>query len=204
MVGYTGTGSSATVGHGLSSAPEIVIVKNRDSATNWPVYTTVVDGTYDFLYLNLTNAAGDASALSTPTSSVFSLGSSSTSNESGSGHIAYCFHSVESYSKCGVYTGNGSADGTFVHCGFRPAWVIMKRTDSTGNWFVYDNKRPEYNSPYYLLPNTSFGGDGTDNPIDFLSNGFKLKTAGGGTNVSSGTYIFIALAEAPFKSANAR
>ena len=205
VVGYVGNGSSSqTVGHGLGSVsdPSLLIVKNRDQTDNWIVRMNV-NGTNKFLFLDSTSSGG-TSSVSLPTTDVFGVGTSGYDNTSGENYIAYLFSSVSGYSKIGSFTGNGSADGTFVHCGFRPAWVIMKRTDSTGNWFVYDSKRPEYNSPYYLLPNTSFGGDGTDNPIDFLSNGFKLKTAGGGTNVSSGTYIFIALAEAPFKSANAR
>ncbi len=205
---YTGNGTiGASIGHGLGVTPDLLITKNRSSgSSHWAVYLDEFGGTKRLLLSSTSAMSSDIAYWNNTdaTSSVFSVYNNIANNASGDNYVAYAFNSVESYSKIGSYTGNGSADGTFVHCGFRPAFVIVKRTDSTGNWLMYDNKRPEYNSPYYLLPNTSFGGDGSDNPIDFLSNGFKLKTAGGGINVSSGTYIFIAFAEAPFKSANAR
>jgi hypothetical protein len=205
---YTGTGANATVGHGLSSAPKCVFIKCRsNSPTSWMVGHSGLNNWAAVLQLDVTTASvtdGSVFNSSAPSSSVVNIGTNLQSNSSGLTYVIYSVAEIEGYSKFGSYTGNGSTDGTFVHCGFRPAFVIVKRTDSTGNWIMYDNKRPEYNSPYYLLPNTSFGGDGSDNPIDFLSNGFKLKTAGGGNNVSSGSYIFLAFAEAPFKSANAR
>jgi len=208
VVGYTGNGSSSpypTVGHGLSSTPEIIFCKTRDDIANWIVYHTLVDGSLD--YLNLNTASGNNNAApSLPTSSVFYAGGDA--NRSGEATIAYCFHSVESYLKCGVYTGNGSADGPFIHCGFRPAWLMMKRTDDTSNWEIVDNKRDPEN---FLNEDLSANSNASENAvdgttIDFTANGFKHRdgTSTGTKNVSGATYIFLAFAEAPFKSANAR
>ncbi len=208
VVGYTGTGANATVGHGLSSAPEMIIVKNRTSALGWPVYHSA-NGATKFMQLEITNAVQTASTVwqdTAPTSSVFSVGTSTYVNQSSSEFIAYCFAEVEGYSKIGSYTGNGSTDGTFVYCGFRPAFVMLKVSSTTENWVIFDNERSEYNlSQLGLYPNTS-GAEVTisTNGIDMLSNGFKLKGTGSRTNGSGNTYIFLAFAEAPFKSANAR
>ena len=208
VVGYTGNGSSSpypTVGHGLSSTPEIIFCKTRDDIANWIVYHTLVNGSLDYLNLNTTSDNNNA-APSLPTSSVFYAGGDA--NRSGEATIAYCFHSVESYLKCGVYTGNGSADGPFIHCGFRPAWLMMKRTDDTSNWEIVDNKRDPEN---FLNEDLSANSNASENAvdgttIDFTANGFKHRdgTSTGTKNVSGATYIFLAFAEAPFKSANAR
>jgi hypothetical protein len=209
VVSYTGTGANATVGHGLSSAPDVVIVKNRDSTTNWNSFWSPVGAT-KWMTLNTTNAAQTASTLwndTAPTSSVFSLGTSTSVNTTND-YIAYCFHSVESYSKCGSYTGNGSTDGVFVHCGFRPSWIMIKCTSGTSNWLIRDVKRDTYNqSVTPLAPNLSAAESSfstTLNETDILSNGFKLRDNYGDQNGSGQTYIFIAFASAPFKSANAR
>jgi len=128
-------------------------------------------------------------------------------NDSGDNYIAYCWHSVEGYSKFGSYTGNGSADGPFAYCGFRPAFVMIKRTDASGYyWVIFDEKRVGYNpSNWTLAPNSSNaesqGGNGV---IDLLSNGFKCRNTDSGTNANDGTYIFMAFAEQPFKFSNAR
>ena len=205
IVSWTGTGSTETVGHGLSQAPEVIIHKNRSATSSWLVRTTAIDGTYDFLYLNLTNAAGDGSGTSVPTSTVFEINNSSLSGVSGQNYIAYCFHSVDGFSKFGSYTGNGSADGPFVYTGFRPAFVMFKRTDTTGNWAMLDSYRNAYNIVderlFADLPDatsTLFG------VCDFTSNGFKFRTNAGSTNASGATYIYMAFAENPFKTARAR
>jgi hypothetical protein len=118
--------------------------------------------------------------------------------------VAYCFHSVEGFSKFGTYTGNGSADGPFIYTGFRPAFVIMKRTDSAHYWFMHDSKRDPYNvAENYLFANDPDDEASYDN-LDILSNGFKLRLATYNPNVSGGTYLYIAFAEMPFKYANAR
>ena len=209
IVSYTGTGSTATVGHGLSSAPEMILVKNRDSSYSWSVYFNGSGAAY----LDLTDAF-DAGARYTshyngtaPTSSVFSLGTSVGPNESGSDHIAYCFHSVEGFSKFGKYTGNGSTDGPFVYTGFRPAFVIWKRTDSTSDWNILDSARDPYNDVYkylYAASNAEAGTSGSSYALDFVSNGFKIRGSGAAYNTSGATIIYMAFAENPFKYSTAR
>jgi hypothetical protein len=137
----------------------------------------------------------------TPTSTVFTLGNSTETNASGGTFVAYCFAPVAGYSAFGQYTGNGSADGPFVFCGFRPRWVMIKRTDTTGDWWLYDTSRSTYNAAIqYLFADTS-GAEVTDSgqAIDFLSNGFKLRVATYQPNTSGGTFIYAAFAENPLK-----
>jgi len=205
VVTYTGNGTGgATVGHSLGVAPKMVIVKSRSGASEWDVYHASVGNT-GALRLNLINAT-DVSSLywnnTSPTSSVFSLGSSSTVNGNGSTFVAYCFAEIAGFSKFGSYTGNGSTDGTFVYLGFRPKYVMVKVTDTTGNWFVKDSSRSVYNAAdANLYPNLANAED-TGNSVDLLSNGFKLRTSG--TPNSANTYIYMAFAENPFAQANAR
>ena len=200
IVSYTGTGANATVGHGLNQAPEMVIVKDRDRVVSWVVGVeslTFGGG----LSLDLTDAYAANSAWfnsTSPTSSVISVGTGLATNYSGHNMIAYCFHSVEGFSKCGSYVGNGSSDGTFVYCGFRPSMIICKRTDSADNWRMYDTTRSTYNaSTKVLFPNLSNAEDASTDHFDWLSNGFKCKSTN--INASGGTYIFIAFAEMPVK-----
>ena len=204
IVSYTGTGSSGTVGHGLSSAPEMVIVKNRTSDASWGVLFNTVDGSTDYIYLNLTNAAVNSS-WGWSTSNVLTLGGGGAEvNGNGSDHIAYCFHSVDGYSKVGSYTGNGSTDGTFVHTGFKPAYVMVKETTNSRDWQVKDNTRNEYNvTDLALQPNQSYA-EASNNFLDLLSNGFKMRSTSLGSNNNGGTYIFLAFAEHPFKYSTAR
>jgi hypothetical protein len=205
IVSYTGTGSVATVGHGLSSAPDVVIHKNRTAgSTDWELITTAIDGSVD--YIRFTTAAAGNSSRTAATSTVFEVGGGSNQGASGNDYIAYCFHSVEGFSKVGSYTGNGSADGTFVYTGFRPAWVMIKRTNNTGSWYMYDKQRDEYNVVEQVLQANDDVSEITsaNNPLDFLSNGFKLRGSGGSSNGSGDTYIFFAFAENTFKYANAR
>ena len=211
----TYTGGAGTVGHGLSQAPEIIIEKKRDTTSDWIVGHTLIDGSYDYLRLN-TTATNANSAVAAPTSSVF------TPNVGANSVIAYCFHSVEGYSKFGSYTGNGSTDGPFVYTGFRPAFVMVKNATANasatyGSWKILDTSRYSYNggNPPSLYANASYqeglrGNGSADTYIerfDLLSNGFKL----GGTssygieeNQSGVTYIYMAFAESPFKYSNAR
>jgi hypothetical protein len=139
-----------------------------------------------------------------PTSSVFSISSYDWVNNTGDGFIAYAFHSVDGYSKVGSYTGNGSADGTFVHCGFKPAWVMIKQSSASGQgWYLFDNQRNEYNVEDKYLRADSSAGEGTFASLDLLSNGFKLRNTDTSSN-SASTYIYLAFAESPFKYSNAR
>ena len=215
IVSYTGTGSVATVGHGLSSAPDWIIVKNRDTSTNanWSVYHSAVDASApeDFaMLLNTTNGRTDTNLQwndTAPTSTVVTLGTENDVNNDGDKHIMYCFHSVKGYSKFGSYTGNGSSDGTFVYTGFRPAWVMIKPSSHTGHWRIMDTKREinnngESSQLFANLSNSESTGTSTDK--DILSNGFKIRTSTTSMNTSNGTYIYMAFAEMPFKYANAR
>jgi len=212
IVGYTGTGANATVGHGLSSAPEMVIVKNRDDGTKqWIVYHKGVasDPETDYLLLNDTDAKADSNAFwndTAPTSSVFSIGTGNAVNASGDNFIAYCFHSVEGYSKVGSYVGNANANGTFIYTGFRPAWIMMKGANTTGDWFILDATRSAFNEADDRLDADNSNAESTSNSdIDFLSNGIKIRTASTtGINQLNDTHIYLAFAEAPFKYANAR
>ena len=198
---YNGS-SAGTVGHGLGSTPKIVIQKVRNqNGDYWWFGTTAIDGSLDYLQLN-DNVAKANSGYTAPTSSVFSnvTFSGATSN------VAYCFVEVEGFSKFGSYTGNGNADGPFILTGFRPAFVMIKRTDATENWHMQDSTRSSYNwdsaTIYANLSNAEYTGTGFEQ--DYLSNGFKIRTTNGGFNTSGGTYLYIAFAEMPFKYANAR
>ena len=209
IVTYTGTGSNATVGHGLGVAPAVLIVKSRSYSDHWAVYHRDVGNT-KIVYLNLTNTPATSSNYwnnTTPTSSVFSIGSDNKTGRNGTTYIAYCFSEVAGYSKFGKYVGSGSTDGTFVFTGFRPALVIGKSTYNSENWIIYDNKREGFNpTQKYLMANSSSSENaGSNNKIDFLSNGFKFRSTGAphfGTN-SAGN-IYLAFAESPFKNARAR
>jgi len=187
----------------------MIIVKNLDDTRDWVVYQHEMssDPKTDHLHLNLTEAVDDYPFWNdtAPTSTVFSIGAYSAVNKDGDSIIAYCWHSVEGYSKFGSYVGNGSADGPFVYCGFRPAFVMVKRTDATNSWCILDNAREAFNPvDKYLLADDA-GSEGTSGlTFDFLSNGFKLKTSSAAVNASGGTYIFMAFAEQPFKFSNAR
>ena len=191
--------AGATVGHGLGSVPEMIIVKEKSGSINdWTVYH-VTQGNSTRGVLNETNAWGSNAAWNntTPTSSVFTIGSGSVVNRSGSTYVAYCFAGVKGFSKFGSYTGNGSTDGTFIYTGFKPAFYMYKRTDSTANWTIFDNKRNTFNEMgLQLHPNLdsveSFSSRG-----DFLSNGFKVRSTAGSTNASGGNYIYMAFAENP-------
>ena len=210
IVSYIGTGANATVGHGLNSAPNMVIAKNRDDySSNWRVFHTDVGASYR-LQLNDTSAASSTTSTwnsTKPTSSVIHVGSANETNGSGDDIIAYCFHSVEGYSKFGSYTGNGSSNGTFVHLGFRPAFVIVKKTSASGEWVMFDNRRSGYNKDndfFYANDNTSEYDGATYTRLDLTSNGFKHRDNSSDTNGSGATYVYMAFAEQPFKYSNAR
>ena len=204
IVSFTGTGSNATVGHGLGVAPKFIIVKCLSHASEWIVYYG--DAT-DYLKFNEDNATADDSTRwndTAPTNSVFSLGTQGDINTSGRTYIAYCFAEKKGYSKIGSYTGNGNNDGTFVYTGFKPAWVMVKRTDGSANWNMYDNKRIGYNPlNYFLYPNLSDAED-TSNPqwLNLHSNGFKLRNTSTIANTSGGSYIYMAFGQSLVGSNN--
>jgi hypothetical protein len=207
IVTYTGNGSTQNVAHSLGVAPKMVIVKQRDSGANsWFVYHAST-GAGNWLALNLTNAITANTAIwnnTAPTSSVFSVGVSTATNGSAGSYLAYLFSEVAGYSKFGSYTGNGSTDGPFVYTGFRPAYVLVKRSDSTGDWNLHDTARDSYNvADKSLFPNVS-NAEATPYYMDIVSNGFKIRDSGSSMNTSSGTYIFAAFAENPTKYSLAR
>jgi hypothetical protein len=200
IVSYTGTGSAATVGHGLGVAPSLYIVKNRSSAQAWRVFVSLL-GADKILRLNATNASSTDTSMwnnTSPTSSVFSIGTPSQVNTSGENYIAYCFAEKKGYSKIGSYTGNGSNSGSMIWTGFKPSMVIYKKSSGTENWFIHDNKRQGFNPDNELLFPDLSNAEGTVNRIDLLSNGFKATTSDGGINGSGATYIYMAFAESPF------
>ena len=212
VVGYTGTGANATVGHGLGAVPSMVIVKNRDQADAWQVYhgANTANPETDYLVLNTTAATADAATRwndTLPTSSVFSIGTGAEVNTSTEDYIAYCFTEVEGFSKFGSYTGNGSADGSFVYCGFRPAFVMMKRANSTGNWVMKSVTIDPHNladTALYANLSQAENSGVSGRPVDLLSNGFKARSTEVDINANGGTFIFMAFADQPFKYSNAR
>jgi len=203
IVTYTGTGANATVGHGLGVAPSVYFLKSRNAVGTWVVYTTIIDGSMDFLELNST-AAKVNSALSVPSSTILNVGGAGSSN--GITYVAYCFADVEGYSKFGSYTGNGSADGPFVYTGFRPAFILVKRTNLAEGWEILDTSRNTYNPVNSLLEANQSSAEitNTSRDTDYLANGFKVRNTSNAMNASGSTYIFAAFAENPFKNSLAR
>jgi hypothetical protein len=199
IVSYTGTGSAATVGHGLGVKPNMIITKRRNGISNWMVYNSTLGAT-KYLQLETTDAVGTSSTRwndTEPTSSFFTVGTSSGTNPSSGTMIAYCFAEKQGYSKFGSYTGNSSADGTFVYTGFKPAFVIIKPSNYATSWNMFDNKRSAFNEVDKNLFAEDASAEVTDKDMDFLSNGFKLRTTSTGVN-GSYNYIYMAFAESPF------
>jgi len=208
IVAYTGNATGGrTVAHSLSAVPAMMIVKNRAASIKWAVYhknNTAAPET-DHLKLNSTDPTEDDDSTwndTAPTSSVFSLGGSTSTNGDGTAYIAYLFAEKQGYSKFGSYVGNGNADGTFVYLGFKPAWVMLKKTtDGTSSWCIFDNKRLGFNQSnprLYANNNNASEGASDEAYFDILSNGFKLRGAQPDINLSAKTYIFMAFAESPF------
>jgi hypothetical protein len=201
VVTYTGNQTSqATVGHGLNATPDWLIIKNRDKNVHWGIWHSSIG---DSEILRFTD--GDKTSPANPyfepennTNKVFSLGTNDETNYSGDEYVAYCFHNVEGYSKFGSYTYNSSTDGTFVYTGFKPKFVLIKKL-GTASWWLVDAVRDNYNpTDSYILPDTA-DLDRSYTTADFLSNGFKIRNTS--TAFNSGTHIYIAFAENPFKYA---
>ena len=189
---FTTSGGSGTVGHGLSSAPEVVLMKRTNTTSDWYFFTTAVDGSMDLLRLNTTAAQTADTSQALPTTTFKDWASSGD-------WIAYCFHSVSGYSKIGTYQGNSSNSNTIV-TGFRPAWILIKNPNTTDGWYILDNKRKNgvyTNVLYPHLTNSelaSSGGNG-EYSITFLQNGFELTEITAGYNQSSNTYLYFAISE---------
>lgn len=209
IVTYTGNGANRTIAHSLGAIPDMIIVKQRTaaSATNWAVYHSSLANT-EYLLLNSTAAKATGATYwnsTTPTSSVFSLGTAADVNTSSGTYVAYLWDAVAGYSAFGSYTGNGSTDGPFVYLGFRPRYVLLKRTDTTSNWIILDTSRNTFNVVNNTLWADLSSAESTAYPwLDLLSNGFKFRDSANGLNTSAGTYIYAAFAENPFKISRAR
>ena len=199
VVSWTANGSNnATIGHGLSSTPKIVLYKKLSDTDSWYALYTFVDGTQDYLVLNSTNAKADLASgtYGTATSTTISNIGFPNSNSV----IAYCFAEKRSFSKFGSYTGNANNDGPFIYTGFSPAFVMFKDTENAGDWTIQDSARDTFNLAdarlYANLTNAQNDGGGLG--VDFLSNGIKIRTSSVGWNRSNTKYIYMAFAENPF------
>ena len=197
IIAYTGNGTNgASMSHGLPSAPKIMFHRSRGQARNWYTITTAIDGSADYWYLNST-AAPNNSAVTAPTSDLIYFTSSQESNNNGENYIVYAFCEIPGYSKIGIYRGNGDNNGTYVPLGFRPGWVMIRKSSGTEDWVIYDNKRDVDNIVgfriYADIANAA-GSNASD--LDFLSDGFKHRKSTGLTNDNQ-TYFYMAFAEQP-------
>ena len=206
VVGWTGNATAgATIGHGLGSAPSLILTKNRDFAYNWHLWTHAFSSYNDTIQLNTTAAIDTGTLLNNtaPTSSLITLGNSAVINASGENIIAYCFAPKKGFSAMGQYTGNNSNDGPFLYMGFKPAFVLIKATNTTQWWTLLDNKRDTYNvATLGISPNSSnsestFNTDRGPHNMDFVSNGLKIRTDNSGIN-GTNSFIYMAFAENPF------
>ncbi len=221
IVTYTGTGTNgSTIGHGLSKAPDIVIVKRRNTSGGW--YANVKNISSQSAGADMVGVLNSNIALdgynvgqwyfgsTAPNASTFTVQGVASVGANNDTHVAYCFHSVDGYSKVGSYTGNGNADGTFVYTGFKPMMIIYKRSSASEDWYIRDTARDPTNpGGNALSPNSSGStsnncGSSGNTCIDYLSNGFKLRGTDTQSNDNGSTYIYIAFAETPFKYSNAR
>ena len=221
IVTYTGNGIlGATVGHGLGASLGLLITKPRSISGGWALASTGLGTTGDtlggfpesfYIALNATGGKSNngSSVLALGDTTKFAIGNGLEMNQSSATYVAYCFAPVEGYSAFGSYTGNGSTDGPFVYTGFRPAWIMIRRTDTTGNWQIQDSSRTPFNWTCNALFADSAGAENTSElqstyGRDYLSNGFKIRSSHTSHNTNGGTYIYMAFAENPFKNANAR
>ena len=210
IISYTGTGSNTTVGHGLTITPNVVICKNRiDDSTNWSFNGNVaglVYGKNKMVLQGSGNIVTDTNEVMGAGTSILNLGTSSATNDTNDAMIAYCWHSVDGFSKMGGYVGNGDNDGPFVYCGFKPAWVLIKKTDGSGteNWRILDSSRSPFNQNRHQLLPSSSNAESIETGLDLVSNGFKIRDNDAHMNQDGTTYFFMAFAESPFQTANAK
>ena len=210
IVTYTGNGSGRTLSHSLSAVPQMYIVKERGaSGEAWNVYTKTL-GEGNYVMLSSTNASAASSTLfnnTAPTSSVFSVGADAGTNGNTKTYVAYLFAEKQGYSKFGSYIGNANADGAFLYTGFKPAYIMVKRSDSANNWVIYDNKRANsFNEITHCLVANLYDAEQTstsDDDCDFVSNGVKMRCTNNGSNGSGATYLYMAFAENPFVTSTA-
>ena len=209
MVAYTGTGSAHTESHSLSAVPHLMIVKNRTDADPYRIYHRGIntDAETDHLefdtgiFLDAATEWNDTA----PTSSGFTVGTGDQTNENTDSFIAYLWTSIQGFSKFGSYLGNGNDNGVFVNTGFKPAWLLIKRSDGSDGWNMWDNKRSPSNSGGKILAANTTAAERSNETwaaLDFLSNGFKCRTADAAVNVSGATYVYATFAAAPFVNSN--
>ena len=206
IVDYTGTGSAGTMAHGLGVVPHTIWVQNRDEGEDWAVYHKRASsaGNDSYLRLNTNDGAATAGTVwndTSPTSSVFTIGSNTKTNKDGVKYIAYLFAEIQGYSKFGHYTSNNNADGPFIYTGFKPACVITKMyADAGTNWRIYDNLREGFNGDNEFFELNSNSAEASSSEMDFHSNGFKLVDAEGDANYNDLKVLYFAWAESPFVS----
>jgi hypothetical protein len=210
IVTYTGNGTAgATVGHGLGAVPKMIFVKNRSSAVAWAAWHTSIANT-QYLVLNTTAEVATGATWwnsTSPTSSVISVGTSTSTNASGNTYVAYCWTPIAGFSQFGSYTGNGSTDGPFVYTGFRPKFIMRKNITQAYGWYMDDTSRNSFNViKDFLLANSSAAEvlNDVNYALDIVSNGFKVRSSHITQNYSGDTYIYACFAENPLKFANAR
>jgi len=201
IITYTGNNTDgATFGHGLGAVPHFITIKGRSVSGNWMTYHTGL-GADKAVFLDLDLAVESSSFYQeTPTSTLVTLNNHGNVNADAGTYVAYCFTSIQGFSKFGSYTGNGDADGPMVFCGFKPAWLMIKRTDSTNTWYIWDNKRNASNVCNKELRANTDDAETTTDKLDFLSNGFKIRNTYTSGNADGGTYIYMAFAHQPFVS----
>ena len=199
IIKYSGNATvGATIGHGLNSAPEFVFTKKLSASANWQCWGSVIGNVYT---INLnhntakTNPNGNYNNDTNPNSTVVTLGNDNDINQNGEPYVMYCFHSVKGYSKIGTYTGTGSAEGAFVYTGFKPAFVLVKRTSDSQGWILWDNKRPGYNLTNKSLTANESGAEETGRTFDIMSNGFKIRDTNTATNANGSTYMYLAFGQ---------
>ena len=204
IVTYTGTGSAKTENHSLSAKPEFFVVKSRTFGEQWECYhkslgaTKCVQWDDDSAEADIAGRFNDTE----PTTSVFTVGDADAVNKNTYTYVTYLWRSVQGFSKIGKYKGTGNANGTFIYTGFRPAWVFIKKTSGSDNWILVDNKRDGYNGSVEPIYINLANAEATAEPMDLLSNGFKMLRTDGGENASGATYIYMAFAEQPFVNSN--
>jgi hypothetical protein len=204
---YIGIGANTTIPHGLGAAPELWFIKCSGTTGDWYAFTTALDGSVDYAFLNgtqnLVNAGAGYTTL--PTSTVVSIGVDATANTNGVTYMLYSYVSIPGFSKVGVYTGNGAADGPMIYTNFSPEMMLLKRVSGSplDNWYNLDVPRSPYNVvSNYLIPNSN-QAQASATFVDFLSNGFKVRAAGAYQNASGSSYLYFAIASAPFKYSRA-
>ena len=206
IITYSGTGSAKNESHSLSATPHWILTKCRSTAQSWATHHKSYSATEKVLYLDNTNALAstDPDWLTAVSSSTISLGGSGTdANTSGRTYVAYLWSEKQGYSKFGSYTANGNADGSFVYTGFRPAFLMIKNISSgSTNWHLYDNKRLGYNVDNNMQRPNLATADQTDDDLDLLSNGFKIRRVTSALNTDGDNYVYMAFAEAPFVNSN--